>query len=258
MFACVTTSGFYSCFKNPVTGRSSVNLVSESEVRTMATQEYTSYLSSNRPVQGTKDAETVRRVGEKMKVAVEKYLVSIGKQDLIAGYQWEFNLVNDNTANAWCMPGGKVVFHSGIMPLCANEDGVAVVMGHEIAHAVARHGNERMSQGLAAEFGGTVLSVALSEKPAATRQLFNTAYGVSSQLGQLAYSRTHESEADQMGLIFMAMAGYNPNEAVSFWQRMAAAGGAKPPELLSTHPSDQRRINDIKGKLPEAMKYYKP
>lgn len=255
--AVALSAGFSSCFKNPVTGRSSVNIVPESEMRSMATQQYASFLSTNKPMQGTKDAEMVQRVGQRMQVAVAEYLKGIGKSELINGFQWEFNLVNDNTANAWCMPGGKVVFHTGIMPLCANEAGVAVVMGHEIAHAIARHGNERMSQGLVSEFGGVALSVALSSKPQQTQALFNSAYGIGSQLGQLAYSRSHESEADHMGLIFMAIAGYNPNEAISFWQRMAAAGGAKPPVLLSTHPADQKRIADIRSKIPEAMKYYK-
>lgn len=254
---CTTT--LYSCFKNPVTGRSSVNLVPESQMRSMATQQYQSFVAQNNVMQGTKDAEMVKRVGERMKVAVSKYLQSIGKQELISNYNWEFNLVDDNQVNAWCMPGGKVVFYSGIMPLCQNEAGVAVVMGHEIAHAVARHGNERTSQGLIQQAGGVTLGVLMSENSQLAQQIFNTAYGIGSQVSMLAYSRAHESEADEMGLYFMAYAGYNPNEAVSFWQRMAAAsGGQQQPEFLSTHPSNQRRINDIKGKLPEAMKYYKP
>lgn len=257
LLGSVTTT-FYSCFKNPITGRSSVNLVPESEMRSLAGQQYTSFLAENRAVQGSKDAEMVKRVGERMRVAVSQYLQSIGKQDLISGYNWEFNLVDDNQANAWCMPGGKVVFYTGILPLCQSEAGVAVVMGHEIAHAIARHGNERMSQGLIAQFGGAALSVALANKPQQTQQLFNTAVGAGSQLAILAYSRSHESEADHMGLYFMAYAGYNPNEAVGFWQRMAAAGGQKPPEFLSTHPSDTRRINDIKAELPNVMKHYKP
>lgn len=258
MLVALLPVGLSSCFKNPVTGRSSLNIVPESEMRTMASQQYSGFLATNAPVQGTKDAETVKRVGQKMQAAVTQYLQSIGKAELISGYQWEFNLVNENTANAWCMPGGKVVFHSGIMPLCANEAGVAVVMGHEIAHAVARHGNERMSQGLAAELGGVALAVALSEKPEQTQKLFNTAYGTAATYGViLPFSRAHESEADEMGLIFMAIAGYDPNEAISFWQRMAAAGGAKPPVFMSTHPSDGARINDIRAKIPKAMQYYK-
>lgn len=259
IFVIVASTALSSCFKNPVTGRNSVNIIPESEVMSLSSQQYTSYITSNKPLHGTKDAETVKRVGQKMQIAVSKYLQSIGKQQLISGYKWEFNLVNDNSANAFCMPGGKVVFNSGIMPLCANEGGVAVVMGHEIAHAISRHGNERMSQGLLQQLGGVALSVAIADKPEQTKQIYNSAYGIGTQVGiMLPFSRAHESEADRLGLIFMAIAGYDPNEAVSFWQRMSAAGGAKPPEILSTHPSNETRIDDIRTHLPEALKLYKP
>lgn len=247
-----------SCFKNPVTGRSSINIVPESEVRTMATQQYASVLSSSNIVTGTPEAALVEKVGQRMRVAVAQYLQGIGKQELINGYQWEFRLINENTVNAWCMPGGKVAFYTGILPYCAGEKGIAVVMSHEIAHAVARHGNERMSQQMTAQGLGLTVSALLSEKPQVAQDIFNTSFGIGSQLGLLAFSRTQESEADEMGLIFMALAGYDPNEAIGFWQRMAASGGTKPPEWLSTHPSDQRRINDIKGRIPNAMKFYKP
>ena len=254
-----TLSGLSACYKNPVTGRSSLNLVPESEMRSMAAQQYTTFLSQNPPVTGgTRDAEMVQRVGARMATAVQTYLAQKGQSDLIAGYQWQFNLVSSNEANAWCMPGGKVVVYSGIMPLVQNETGLAVVMGHEIAHAISRHGNERMSQELAVQFGGVALSTALSSKPQQTANVFNTVYGVGSQLGTLAYSRRHESEADHIGLIFMALAGYNPNEAVPFWQRMASKGGQKPPEILSTHPADATRIGQIQAWIPEAMNYYKP
>ena len=173
-------------------------------------------------------------------------------------FKWEFNLVEDNTVNAWCMPGGKVVFYTGILPITKDEKGIAVVMGHEIAHAIARHGNERMSQGLALQGGGIALSLALSDKPELTQNLFQQAYGLGGQLGMLKYSRSHDSEADKMGLVFMAMAGYDPREAVEFWKRMAAQGGQKPPEFLSTHPSDDTRIKDLEDFMPEALKYYKP
>ena len=246
-----------SCFKNPVTGRTSLNLVDESTMRQMATQEYASFLSTNTPVKGSRDAEMVSRVGNRLAAAVQRYLVSKGQQDLIAGYQWEFNLVNNNQANAWCMPGGKVVVYSGIMPVVQNEVGLSVVMGHEIAHAIARHGNERASQQLVAQ-GGQTLAGLVSNDPTVASRIFNTAVGVGGQLALLKFSRDQESEADEMGLIFMALAGYNPNEAVSFWQRMAAKGGSNMPEFLSTHPSDARRIADIKSFVPEAMKYYKP
>ncbi|HEY9178472.1 MAG TPA: M48 family metallopeptidase [Flavipsychrobacter sp.] len=252
-------AGLASCFKNPVTGRSSLNVLPESEMRTMAQQQYTSVLAENNVKTGTENAAMIQRVGQKVSAAATQYLSSIGKADLVSGYQWEFKLIESNQVNAWCMPGGKVAFYTGILPLCKDEAGVAVVMGHEIAHAIARHGNERMSQQLAQQFGGVALNVLLAEKPEETRDVAMTAWGIGTQVGViLPFSRAHESEADEMGLIFMAKAGYDPNEAIAFWQRMAAAGGQKPPEFLSTHPSDQRRINDIRGKIPEAMKYYKP
>lgn len=241
-----------SCFKNPVTGRSSVNLVDENSVRQQAAASYTGFLSTNKAVTGTADAAMVSRVGNKMAEAVKKYLQERGKADLIAGYQWEFNLVNSNEVNAFCMPGGKVVVYSGIMPIAGGENGLAVIMGHEIAHAIARHGNERMSQQLIAEAGGATFAALLSQKPQQAQDIFNTAYGIGSTLTVLKYSRTHESEADEMGLYFMAMAGYNPEEAISFWQRMAAKGGQKPPQFLSTHPSDETRVNQLKGWMPKA------
>lgn len=230
-------------------------------MRSMAVQQYATFLSQNPPIgTGNKDAEMVQRVGSRLAAAVQTYLAQKGQSSLISGYQWEFNLVNNNQANAWCMPGGKVVVYTGIMPLVQNENGLATVLGHEIAHAIARHGNERMSQELAAQFGGEALNVALAKEPGQTRDIFNTVYGVGSQVGLLKYSRTHESEADHMGLIFMALAGYNPQEAVPFWQRMAAQsqGSGKPPEILSTHPSDATRIKQIQKWLPEALQYYKP
>jgi predicted Zn-dependent protease len=230
---------------------------------TMLPMSYTSYkdfLSKNQVVQNTPEAEMVKRVGARTAKAVEQYFAQNNLSDRLKGYEWEFNLVNDQQANAWCMPGGKVVVYSGILPLTQDENGLAVVMGHEISHAVAQHGDERMSQGLIAEMGGVALAAALSEKPAQTQQLFMTAYGVGSQVGVLLpYSRKQESEADQLGLIFIAMAGYDPRGAVPFWQRMAASHqGGKPPVLLSTHPADTKRIEDIQKNMPEAMKYYKP
>ncbi|PSK92586.1 M48 family metallopeptidase [Taibaiella chishuiensis] len=246
-----------ACYRNPVTGRSSLNLVDEGTLNNMSQQQYTSFMATNKPVNGTGDATQVKRVGEKLAAAINRYFASKGQSSVLNGYKWEFNLVNSKEANAWCMPGGKVVVYSGILPVTKTEAGLAVVMGHEIAHAIARHGNERMSQGLVQQAGGAALSVALANKPAETQQLFNTAYGVTSNVvGILPYSRKHESEADEMGLIFMAMAGYDPNEAVAFWQRMAALGGSKPPELLSTHPGDQTRIDQIKKLIPKAMQYY--
>lgn len=240
-----------SCFKNPVTGRSSLNLAPEGDMQQLAVKEYSSFIGTNKPLTGN-DAEMVKRVGNKMVIAVKKFLQERGKLDLIAGYNWEFNLVSSNEVNAWCMPGGKVAVYTGILPITQNETGLAVVMGHEIAHAIARHGNERVSQQIAAQYGAQGLSALMSSKPAETQQIFNYGIGATSTLGILAFSRKHESEADEMGLYFMAMAGYNPEEAISFWQRMAAKGGQKPPQFLSTHPSDETRVSQLKGWMPKA------
>ena len=200
----------------------------------------------------------VKQVGGKIQKAVQKYCSENDLSDRIQGYKWEFNLVEDESINAWAMPGGKVVVHTGLMPIAENETGLAVVMGHEIAHVIARHGSERMSQGLLVQFGSIGLSKAMTNYPVETQNIFMKSYSVGTQYGLLLpYSRTHESEADRMGLIFMSIAGYDPHQAVSFWQRMSAAQqGSSPPELLSTHPSDATRIKNIEAFIPEAMQYY--
>lgn len=251
---------FVSCVqKVPITGRRQVSLVPESEMMSMSFTEYDKFLKANKVLPANDQRSMmVQQVGKRIQVAVETFMKEKGLSKRIEGYQWEFNTVDDPTVNAWCMPGGKVVVYTGLLPVTQDEEGLAIVMGHEIAHAVARHGNERMSQGLAVQLGGVALSVALQNKSAQTQNIFLQSYGIGSQLGMLKYSRTHESEADKMGLVFAAMAGYDPNSAIAFWERMAAqAGGQKPPELLSTHPSDETRINDLKAFMPEAMKYYK-
>jgi predicted Zn-dependent protease len=247
-----------ACAKVPITQRKQMNLLPESQLVSMSLSNYRDFLHQHPPVTSGSEVDMVKRVGSKIQSAVTQYMNKNGYAQRIEGYKWEFNLVNSPEVNAWCMPGGKVMVYSGLLPVTQDEGSLAIVMGHEIAHAVARHGNERMSQMLIATGIGIGLDVALSQKPQETRNIFLTAFGVGSGLGILAYSRTHESEADKLGLIFAAMAGYDPNLAVSFWQRMAAKGGPKPPELLSTHPSDQRRIADIKAYLPTAMKYYRP
>lgn len=225
----------------------------------MSFSSYREFLSKNPPAPANgKDAVMVKNVGAKIAQAVRQFMKQKKMSKRIKNYKWEFNLVNDNTINAWCMPGGKVVVYSGLLPVTQDEAGLAIVMGHEIAHAIARHGNERMSQGILVQLGGIGLSVALANKKSETQDIFLQSYGVASGLGMLAYSRTHESEADKLGLVFAAMAGYNPQTAVAFWERMAKKGGIKPPELLSTHPSDETRIKNIKAFLPQAMKYYKP
>jgi len=254
------TIGFVvSCAKVPISGRRQLNLLPESQMMAMSFTAYQEFLDTNNVLPATNgNVIMVRRIGDKIKSSVEKYLADNGQSKRVEGFAWEFNVVNDNTVNAWCMPGGKVVVYTGILPVTQDETSLAVVMGHEVAHAVARHGNERMSQGLALELGGIALSVALSEKPALTQNIFLQSYGIGSQLGVLAYSRNHETEADKLGLIFMAMAGYNPEASISFWERMSASGGQAPPEILSTHPSDETRITTLKEFMPQALKYYKP
>jgi predicted Zn-dependent protease len=250
---------FTACVeKVPITGRKQVSLVNESELVSMSLTEYQKFLSQNKPLPITDPrAQMVKRVGARIQSAVIQFMAEKGLSKRIEGYAWEFNTIDDPAVNAWCMPGGKVVVYTGLLPVTQDEAGLAVVMGHEIAHAIARHGNERMSQGMLVQLGGIALAVAVSQKPEATQDIFLQSYGITSTLGVLKYSRTHESEADKMGLVFSAIAGYDPNVAVSFWERMAAAGSQQPIELLSTHPSDETRIADIKEFLPEAMKYYK-
>ncbi len=256
----VMIAGFMACQKNAITGRRGLNLLPESEMIGMSLTEYSKFLSEHPPLPvSDQRVIMVRNIGSRIQKAVEQYYAQKGLSSEIQGYKWEFNVVEDPAVNAWCMPGGKVVVYTGILPVTKDEASLAVVMGHEIAHAVAKHGNERMSQGMVAQFGATALSVALQQKPALTQALFQQSYGVASQLGILKYSRTHETEADKMGLVFAAMAGYNPEVAVGFWERMAKmSGGQKPIELLSTHPSDETRINTLKSFMPEAKKYYKP
>ncbi|HOJ05143.1 MAG TPA: M48 family metallopeptidase [Bacteroidota bacterium] len=252
------TAVLVSCSTVPITGRKQLNLIPGSTMLSMSAQQYGEFLQTNKLSTNAQQVDMVRRVGNNIKGAVERYFAQKGMSNQLKGYAWEFNLVESKDVNAWCMPGGKVVVYTGLLPVTQTEAGLAVVMGHEVAHAIAEHGNERMSQGLLTQMGGIALSEALATKPAETRALYMTAFGLGAQVGVLLpFSRTHESEADRLGLIFMAMAGYDPNEAVTFWQRMAASkGGQAPPEFLSTHPSDATRIGDIRKHLPEALGYY--
>ena len=225
----------------------------------MSLTNYNDFLSGHRLSSDSGQTAMVKNSGTRIAEAVESYLREQGLESRLKEFKWEFNLIDEDVPNAWAMPGGKIVFYSGIMPITKDESGVAVVMGHEIAHVVARHGNERMSQQLLLQTGGLALSVALQEKPEQTRNMFLTAYGLGSTVGvSLPYSRAHEIEADQLGLIFMAMAGYDPAEAVSFWERMSNLSGNSPPEFLSTHPGSESRIREMKNFLPEAARYYKP
>jgi predicted Zn-dependent protease len=250
---------FESCTKVPITGRRQTNLLPETELMAMALTNYNQVLSESRLITTGANADQVKQAGARISKVVTEYMNSHGYAKRVADYNWQFNVIDDPTVNAWCMPGGKVAFYSGILPICKDENGIAVVMGHEIAHAIARHGNERMSQGLLLQLGGVALDVATSTKPNETRQLFQLAYGVGANVGvMLPFSRKHESEADKMGLIFMAMAGYNPKEAPIFWERMNQLGGSRPPEFLSTHPNPEKRIAELNKNMAEAMKYYKP
>lgn len=249
-----------ACAKVPITGRRQLSLLPESQMMAMSVTEYQNFLGQTPPLGPTDPrVQKVRGIGLKLADAATKFLNENNAGDRVANFQWEFNVVDDPTVNAWCMPGGKVVVYTGILPITQTDEGLALVMGHEIAHAIARHGNERMSQGLAVQGAGMTLEVLAAQKPTLANNLFLQSFGVGSQLGMLAYGRNQETEADKMGLVFMAMAGYDPRVAPSFWERMAAAsGGQKPPELLSTHPSDERRVADLNAYMPEALKYYKP
>lgn len=248
-----------SCATVPVTGRSQLNLVSSSSMLSLSNEQYREFLRKNKLSRNSRETLRVKRVGNRLKVAVEQYFRQRGLSYELRSYSWEFNLIEDKSPNAWCMPGGKIVVYTGILPYTKTDAGLAVVMAHEIAHAVAKHGNERMSQMLLTQMGGTALSSALNSHPRKTRQLWLTAFGISSQVALiLPYSRLQEYEADKIGLIFMAMAGYNPNAAIPFWKRMSKGSrGGKPPEFLSTHPSDASRIRQIRNAIPDAMRYYK-
>ncbi len=250
----------FSCSKVPITNRKQLKLLPESLMLSMSLTSYQEFLTQNPPASAS-EANTimVRNVGSKIKMGVIKFMKDKGLSKRISNYKWDFNLVNSLTVNAWCMPGGKVVVYSGIFDYTKDETGLAVVMSHEIAHAVARHGNERMSQQLVVLLGGVSLSVALSQKPEEIKNIFLMSYGVGSVLGMLAYSRLHEYEADKIGLVFMALAGYDPSKAVDLWERMAKSStGTKIPQFLSTHPSDENRIKAIKEFLPKAQAYYTP
>jgi predicted Zn-dependent protease len=251
-----------SCSKNSLTGKSQLTLLPESELQTMATTEYQQFLSTNKVVatSNNRDAEMVKRVGQRIVKAVEGYYAEKGMSDKLAGFKWETNLVDDKAVNAWCMPGGKIVVYTGILPVTQNEAALAAVMGHEVSHALLQHGNQRMSQGLLASVGQVALAVAVANKPQETQNLFLGAYGAGAQVGiLLPFSRKHELEADRYGLLFTAMAGYNPQEAIGLWERMEKlSNGEKPPEFLSTHPAEGRRIEQLQKYMPEALQYYKP
>jgi len=245
-----------ACTTNPITGRSSLQLANNSEIATMAAQEYRTTLSKSKVITGTADARRVVNVGSRIKAAAQKYYQNIGRSADLANYNWEFNLIQSNELNAWCMPGGKVAVYTGILPVTKNDNGLAVVMGHEVSHALAGHGNERISQAMVAQYGGAILGGTISNAQWAS--VFQQVYPIGSQVALLKYGRNQESEADEMGLYLMSMAGYDPREATAFWERMEAASkGSRQPEFLSTHPNPETRILDIQKDLPKALEYYR-
>jgi predicted Zn-dependent protease len=247
-----------SCATVPVTGRKQLDLVSNDEIIQQSAVEYKHVLASSRLSTNSEQVAMIKRVGQRIQGAVESYMSQKGLSDQLKGFNWEFNLIQDDkTVNAWCMPGGKVAFYTGILPICKDETGVAIVMGHEVAHAIANHGRERMSEAMLANGLLSGLSAAVGQNPTLTQQLLLQSVGIGANLGMLKFSRQDESEADHIGLIFMSIAGYDPEQAPIFWERMKAQGGQKPPEFLSTHPADETRIRDLKKWIPEAKSYQK-
>lgn len=243
----------------PITGRKQHLLVNDEQVLSLSNQQYQEYMKTARPSVNAANTAMVRRVGQRLASAVVTYLNNNGLGSEVSQYKWEFNLVQDNNVNAFCMPGGKIVVYEGLLPVTGDESSLAIVLGHEIAHAVAKHSAERLSNQVRQQYGGQILGSVLTGSGASSgvQQLGATAFGLGSSLGSAAYSRKQESEADRLGIIFAAMAGYDPRVAVPFWQRMASASGGGSSSLFSDHPSDAKRIASIQGWMPEALKYYK-
>jgi len=247
---------FIACSTLPITGRSRVNFVSDSQVLPASFAQYKGFLSENKMSKNKEMTNQIKDIGKNISEAVDRFMRANNMTSEANAYKWEFNLIEDKTVNAWCMPGGKVVFYTGIMPICANENGVAAVMGHEVAHAFAKHGQERMSQGRMQQIGGLAVALGTSKKDPKTQQIWNTAFGITTGLGVLKFSRVHEQEADRLGLVFMLMAGYDGSEAAEVWVRMSEkSNGKSQPEILSTHPSNTSRIQDLKNYLPTAKMY---
>jgi predicted Zn-dependent protease len=243
-----------SCATNPLTGKKTLALVDNSTIFPTAFQQYNQFLTDNKVITGTTESKKVEEIGIKIKDAAQKWFTAIGQPDYLKDYEWDYKLVDDKSVNAWCMPGGKIVVYTGILPITKDDAGLATVMGHEVAHALLNHGQQRMSAGMLQQVGAVGVGLATGTKSEETQQLAMTAYGASSQMfGMLPFSRSHESEADKIGLILMAIAGYNPEASVPFWERMGqASGGQAPPEFMSTHPSHDTRVSNLKKWIPEA------
>ena len=242
----------FSCNTNPFTGKQTLALVPNSQILPMAFMEYDEFLKNHTVLKGTFEAKMVKNIGQKIAKAAERYLTANGYAGYLKDYRWEYKLVKDKQVNAWCMPGGKIVVYTGILPVTKTEAGLAAVMGHEVAHALANHGQQRMSAGQLQTIGAVAGNIAFMENHE-NQAIFNAAYGVGSDIGIMKpFSRSHESEADRIGLTLMAIAGYDPYESVRLWERMSKQGGETPPEILSTHPSNETRIANIKSWVPEA------
>lgn len=242
-----------ACKTNPFTGEKNLNFVSNEQIFPASFQQYDQFLQENQVVSGTQEAQMIQRVGNKLVTAAERYLNANGYQGFMKDYKWEFHLVKDDQVNAFAMPGGKVVVYTGLLPVVQDETGLAVVLGHEIAHALADHGAQRMSAAELQQLGGAVVGAATAGQSQSTQQILAQAYGLGTQVGvMLPFSRSQESEADRIGLTLMAIAGYDPDQAAQLWQRMQAQGGQQPPEFLSTHPSNQTRINNLTKWAAEA------
>lgn len=254
LLGIITLGLFFSCATNPFTGKQSLNFVSNSQLFPSSFQQYGTFLKENKVLEGTTDSRRVENIGMKIRSAAERYLKAKGLAEYLNGYQWEYKLIENKEVNAWCMPGGKIVVYTGILPVTKDDAGLATVMGHEVAHALANHGAQRMSAGQLQQLGAVGVAVATGSKSAEQQQMWQQYYGLGSQVGiMLPFSRNHETEADKIGLTLMAIAGYDPELAISFWERMAAStSGNKPPEFLSTHPSDATRIANLRKLIPEA------
>lgn len=257
-FLLTLTAIVVACSTVPLTGRKQLLLVSDQEVLALSLQQYKQFIRQAPVVRNTPNDKMVERVGRRIASAVETFFTNNGYEAALQNFAWEFSLVRSKEVNAFCMPGGKIVVYEGLLPITQNETGLAIVLGHEVAHAVAKHANERISQQMAIKYGGAIAGGVIGNNQIA-QQIGGMVFGIGAQYGvMLPFARKHEHEADELGLIFMAMAGYNPREAVPFWQRMAmSSSGQKPPEFMSTHPSDANRIKKIKKDLPKALKYYK-
>lgn len=245
------------CATVPLTGRKQFSIIPADQILALGMDSYNQILKENKLSSNAQYVNSVKTVGRKISGAVERYFASKNQSEILKGYAWEYNVLQSKEINAFCLPGGKIAFYDGIMPVCIDDNGVAVVMSHEVSHAIANHGSERMSEQMAVQLGGIALDAALQQKPDATRQIAMAAFGAGTTVGVLLpFSRTQESEADELGLYFMAMAGYDPSKSIEFWQRMMDLSKGAPPEFLSTHPSDQTRINDLKRHMGKAMQYY--